>query len=269
MERLDNYLLVTDLDGTLYKNQNYLPEKNKKAIEKFVSLGGKFTVATGRGINTSEFITKLIDFDCPIIVNGGQTFYDFYKDKKVSGVDLPESSKAFVKMLMKEFPDCAVEIYSDRKIFVLKKNNVLIEHLSYEQVDFIETDIEEIEDLEWQKVLFEDEPEEIQKVRDFARLNCPEDIRIMDTSTKFMEFSNVGVDKGTAILELADIYDIPHSNVCAIGNYYNDLEMIEAAGIGAFVNDSPADLKEKADYITDSSCEDGGFAEFVEYIINL
>lgn len=269
MKRLDNYLLVTDLDGTLYKNQNFLPEINKKAIEKFVSLGGKFTVATGRGINTSEFISKMIKFDCPIIVNGGQTFYDFYKDKKVYGVDLPESSKAFVKKLRKKFPDCAVEIYSDRKIFVLKKNNVLEEHLSYEQVDFIETDLEKIENLGWQKVLFEDEPEKIQKVRDFAGQNCPKDIRLMDTDIKFMEFSNVGVDKGTAILKLADMYGIPHCNVCAIGNYYNDEEMIEAAGIGAVVNDAPADLKEKADFITDSTCADGGFAEFVDHIINL
>ena len=63
--------------------------------------------------------------------------------------------------------------------------------------------------------------------------------------------------------------DIPHSNFSAIGNYYNDLEMIEAAGIGAFVNDSPADLKAKAAYITTNDCVDGALAEFIDYIINL
>ena len=63
--------------------------------------------------------------------------------------------------------------------------------------------------------------------------------------------------------------DIPHSNFCAIGNYYNDLEMIEAAGIGAVVNDSPADLKAKADYITAKDCADGALSEFIDYIINL
>ena len=36
---LDGYLLVTDLDGTLYKNQNFIPKVNLDAIKKFEELG--------------------------------------------------------------------------------------------------------------------------------------------------------------------------------------------------------------------------------------
>ena len=259
MKLLEDYLLISDLDGTLYKNQNFIPQENLEAIKKFEELGGKFTICTGRGINTTEFISEEIKFNCPLIVNGGHTFYDFYKDKTVLSVDLPESSKEFLKLLMSKFPDVGIEVYSDRKIFCLNVNNVTVEHLDYEKVDYIKADFDEIKDLNWQKVLLEDEPEKIEKVRIFARENCPADLRLMDTHT----------DKGTAILKLADMLEIPHSNVCAIGNYYNDLEMIKSAGIGAFVNDSPDDLKSFADFITDKDCENGGFAEFVDYIINL
>lgn len=269
MKLLEDYLLVSDLDGTLYKNQNFIPQENLEAIRKFEELGGKFTICTGRGINTTEFISEEIKFNCPLIVNGGHTFYDFYKDKTVLSVDLPESSKEFLKLLKNKFPDVGIEVYSDRKIFCLNVNDVTIEHLDYEKVNYIETDFDEIKDLNWQKVLLEDEPEKIEKVRIFARENCPEDLRLMDTHRKFMEFSTTYTDKGTAILKLADMLEIPHSNVCAIGNYYNDLEMIKSAGIGAFVNDSPDDLKSFADFITDKNCENGGFAEFVDYIINL
>lgn len=266
---LDDYLLITDLDGTLYKNQNFIPQENLDAIKKFEDLGGKFTICTGRGINTTEFISEVINFNCPLIVNGGHTFYDFYKDKTILSVDLPESSKEFLKLLKDKFPDAGIEVYSDRKIFCLNVNDVTREHLIYEKVDFIKADFEDIKNLNWQKVLLEDEPEKIQKVREFARANCPDDLRLMDTHRKFMEFSTTYTDKGTAILNLADMLEIPHSNVCAIGNYYNDLEMIKAAGIGAFVNDSPDDLKSFADFITDKDAADGGFAEFIEYIINL
>lgn len=269
MKPLHDYLLVTDLDGTLYKNQNFIPKENLDAIKKFKELGGKFTISTGRGINTTEFISEEIEFNCPLIVNGGHTFYDFYKDKAVSSENLAESSKEFVRVLQSKFPNVGIEVYSDRKIFCLQVNDVTREHLSYEKVDFIEANLDDIIDLDWQKVLFEDEEDKIQEVREFARANCPEDIRLMDTHRRFMEFSTTYTDKGTAILKLADMYDIPHSNVCAIGNYYNDLEMIKAAGIGAFVNDSPADLKAQADYITTKDCEDGALAEFIDYIINL
>ncbi|MBQ5590207.1 MAG: HAD-IIB family hydrolase [Clostridia bacterium] len=269
MKPLENYLLVTDLDGTLYKNQNFIPKVNLEAIKKFEELGGRFTICTGRGINTTEFISHEIEFNTPLIVNGGHTFYDFYKDKTVLSVDLAESSKEFVRLLQSKFGDVGIEIYSDRNIYCLHVNEVTKEHLSYEKVDFIETDLDEIIDLPWQKVLFEDEEDKIQAVRDFARANCPDDIRLMDTNRRFMEFSTTYTDKGTAILTLADMYDIPHSNVCAIGNYFNDLEMINAAGIGAFVNDSPDELKSYADYITTKNCDEGALAEFIDYIINL
>lgn len=264
-----DYLLVTDLDGTLYKNQNFIPEINLKAIERFEELGGKFTICTGRGVNTTEFISEVIKFNCPLIVNGGHTFYDFYKDKAVLNVNLAESSKEFVRLLQNKFSNVGIEIYSDRKIYCLHVNDVTKEHLSYEKVDFIETTLDEIIDLDWQKVLFEDDEDKIKEVREFARANCPDDIRLMDTNRRFMEFATTYTDKGTAILKLADMLDIPHSNVCAIGNYYNDLEMVQAAGIGAFVNDSPADLKAQADYITAKDCVDGALAEFIDYIVNL
>lgn len=266
---LEDYLLVTDLDGTLYKNQNFIPQMNLDAIKKFEELGGKFTICTGRGVNTTEFISKEIEFNCPLIVNGGHTFYDYYKDKSVLNVNLPESAKEFVSLLQKQFPGAGIEIYSDRKLFCLNVNEVTKEHLEYEKVDYIKTTLEEIAELDWQKVLFEDNDEEINKIREFARANCPDDIRLMDTNRRFMEFATTFTDKGTAILTLADMLDIPHSNTCAIGNYYNDIEMVEAAGIGAFVNDSPADLKAKADYITNKDCADGALAEFIDYIINL
>ncbi|MBQ7128624.1 MAG: HAD hydrolase family protein, partial [Clostridia bacterium] len=233
------------------------------------SLGGKFTVATGRGVPTSRFMSEMIQFECPIIVNGGQTFYDFYKDKIVYTENLPESSKYFVKILMEKFSKVGVEIYSGDKVFALRVNDVLINHLSYEKTSYINATLDEFFELDWQKVLFEDTFEDLAVVRKFAKENCPENIKLIDTNPKFMEFSNVGIDKGTAILKLADMYEIPYANVCAIGNYYNDIEMIEAAGIGAFVNDSPDEIKHIADYITDKTCKECGFAEFVEYIINL
>ena len=47
MKRFDDALIVTDLDGTLYENQNHMIPQNEQAIEKFMSLGGHFTFATG------------------------------------------------------------------------------------------------------------------------------------------------------------------------------------------------------------------------------
>ena len=170
---------------------------------------------------------------------------------------------------MERFPNAGIEVFSDEDLFVIRENETVINHLSYEHIEYDLTDLEDVLDLPWQKVIVEESEDKIGEIRDFAEKNKPDDLRMLATSKVFMEFATTYTDKGTAILKLADMLDIPHSNVCAIGNYYNDLEMIEAAGIGAIVNDSPDDLKEIADYITTKDCADGALAEFIDYIINL
>ena len=47
MAKFDNILIATDLDGTLYENQNFIPQINLDKIKYFTDNGGKFTIATG------------------------------------------------------------------------------------------------------------------------------------------------------------------------------------------------------------------------------
>ncbi|NLA86727.1 MAG: HAD hydrolase family protein, partial [Clostridiales bacterium] len=53
--------------------------------------------------------------------------------------------------------------------------------------------------------------------------------------------------------------------IMAIGDYYNDLELIETAAVGAVPAGAPDDLKQCADLVV-CSCENGAVADFIEYI---
>ena len=53
----------------------------------------------------------------------------------------------------------------------------------------------------------------------------------------------------------------------AVGDNYNDLPMIEAAGLGAAMLNSPEDIKEKADYVSENDCDNDGLAEIVNKFI--
>ncbi len=135
MKRFDDYLIVTDLDGTLYKRQNDIPKVNIEAIDRFTSLGGKFAVATGRGIEAARFITEAINIPDPIIVNNGHAIYDYNAEKIVFNIYLPDESKDFTAMIMDKFPTVGVEVYSDRDLYIIRDNHVVHEHLDYEKVD--------------------------------------------------------------------------------------------------------------------------------------
>mgnify|MGYP001864261877 CR=1 FL=1 len=269
MKRFDDALIVTDLDGTLYENQNHMIPQNEQAIEKFMSLGGHFTFATGRGISTARPLAQKIKTSCPAIANNGHSIYDYQNNKLLFSVYLSDAIKSFTKEIHEKFPKCGIEVYCDEQIYVLQLNDVVKEHLHYEQVPCVLADFEEVEQLSWSKLLITDAPEQIDIVRDFAKTILPASVRMIFTSRVFTEFVRPDTDKGTAVRKLAQMLGVSEHKIYTIGNYYNDLEMIQSASIGACVADAPADLKQTADYVTKKTCAQGGFAEFVEYVMGL
>jgi 5-amino-6-(5-phospho-D-ribitylamino)uracil phosphatase len=75
-----------------------------------------------------------------------------------------------------------------------------------------------------------------------------------------LEFANVvapGVTKGEALRRLAAYYGISIAETIGVGDGQNDLPLIEAAGIGVAMGNSPADVIAAADEITASVDEDG------------
>ena len=54
-------------------------------------------------------------------------------------------------------------------------------------------------------------------------------------------------------------------NVYAIGDYYNDTELLEAAGVSVVPENAPDDLKEQADLVV-GHCYQGAVADLIEEI---
>ena len=273
MKRYDDYLIVTDLDGTLYKNQYDIPKINIDAVDKFVSLGGKFAVATGRGIEATRFITEAINIPNPIIVNNGHAIYDFNNEKIVYNVYLPDRIKDFVKDIHNKFSSVGIEVYSDRKIFVVSDNNVVKEHLDYEKVDREYISFDEAVKMNWSKLLMAEEKEILEEIIEYSNglLNekyVDDGFKTIRTNRRFLEGVCRNIDKGTGVMELSKALGLSGEHIYTIGNYYNDIELVECA-YGAWVKNTPDELLPLAKYITDKTCEDGAFAEFVEHVMSL
>ncbi len=74
-----------------------------------------------------------------------------------------------------------------------------------------------------------------------------------------------GIDKGVALKKLAERYGLSVNQIYAIGDYYNDIELLQAAGFAAMPQNAPEDLKHLADLVV-CSCDDGAVADLIEYI---
>lgn len=76
-----------------------------------------------------------------------------------------------------------------------------------------------------------------------------------------------GVGKWSALLELCRMEGIPPENVAAAGNYLNDRDMIEHAGIGIAVGNAVPEIKALADIVLRHDCEHDAIAELVDKLL--
>lgn len=82
----------------------------------------------------------------------------------------------------------------------------------------------------------------------------------------FLEFMNLEVDKGKSILRLGKMLGIDAEEIIAIGDSYNDITMIQAAGLGVAMGNAVEAVKEIANYVTEDN-EHDGVATVVEKFI--
>ena len=79
-----NWLIASDIDGTLNNKFRRLPLRNEEAIKKFVSMGGRFTLASGRNPQSMEkHFRRLPIAGTPAVVINGAGLYDFEKNETI------------------------------------------------------------------------------------------------------------------------------------------------------------------------------------------
>ncbi len=87
------------------------------------------------------------------------------------------------------------------------------------------------------------------------------------SSPMYLEIVPKGVNKGTAVDALCRHYGIERGNVLAIGDYYNDIDMLRIVGVPVTVKNAPDDIKAVARYITENDCNNSAVAEALERFV--
>lgn len=268
--KLEEILVVSDVDGTLLQAGFGIPKDNIDTIERFISLGGKFTLATGRGIAS---VGKYIDFlslSAPAILANGGIIYNYDTRKILYETTLDPGVRQVVLSIMKEFPSMGVEILLRESIIALRMNNEIHNHTAQEHIPVTLTDINTVGD-GWNKVLFSDTPEHIAQLKAYVEKQRKRDTRyikyfFVETSNIYYELIPMNTNKASGLAKLCELTGVKMENTVAIGDYYNDIELLKAAGFSAVVEDAPEDLKKNADIVV-SSCLAGGVSELLNKLI--
>lgn len=264
-------LLACDIDGTLLINGIINP-RNIEKIEYFMNEGGYFSLSTGRTVGAVGPVLSKLKKVSPSIVSNGCMIYDYENKKVLDELYIPESDCFTVKKVLDMGLNVGIEIHSGDKVLTVFRNEETDIHQEYEWLESTPVSFEEACRYRWNKVvmMFEDEAP-LNAVKEMIA-NEKTESSFVDTSAviagkrrRYYEQFPKGVSKASALDKLCKILNVKKGGLFAIGDYYNDLEMIKKADISAVPAGTPKDVEMYAD-CTVCSCEDGAVADFIDYL---
>ena len=267
-------LLACDIDGTLMANGKINP-RNVEKSEYFMSEGGYFSLSTGRTVGAVGPVLSIIKRVSPAVVANGCMIYDYENKKTLDELFLPENEYYIAKKVLDMGLNVGIEAHSGEKILTINETQETRDHQEYEWISGENVSFEEASKYRWNKVVyFFDNEKELALVK--AMIAKEKAVSAFsDTSAvisgrkrKYYEQFPAGVSKASELDKLKNILKIEKGCYFAMGDYYNDLEMIKNADISAVPEDTPDDIKAYADYIA-GSCEDGAVADFIEYLTKI
>lgn len=262
-------LLACDIDGTLMNNGK-IAERNIEKIRFFVEEGGRFSLSTGRSVGALKQVLGKIENISPSVIANGCMIYDFENSKIIYQNVIDKSDHIAAKIAAECGVDIGIEVHCGAVAYSLLENEESVDHQKYECFSAVQTDFDELDQKEWNKALFLfKDRNDIEKTKEILRRSAQNSVFVDTSATMYgrqrfyVEQFPSGVSKASALKRLCEVLNIKPGGLFAIGDYYNDLEMIEMADISAVPLVAPDDIKQKADIVC-GRCEDGAVADFIE-----
>ena len=268
-------LIASDIDETLVDQNKNVPQRNKDAIARAQDMGVIVMLATGRGPYELHDIPRqanVIDNDRFVICCNGAIIVNAIDRKIVSSLPL---ELKHVKAIFKYCKENNLQFF----IYTIdKKYAINLDPVEKNKVYTNDTSVIEIEDgnidfLSDKLIL-----KTIIKSANIDFLHSLEvdiaaitnyDVEIAYSSDMFMEINAKGVDKGIALRKVCEHYGFDISEALAIGDNYNDVAMLEASGTSVAVANAHLQVKDVADYVTETTNEEGAVGEAIEkFVLN-
>lgn len=266
---LSGWLIASDIDGTINNKRRKLVQRNYDAVHKFIDdYGGNFTLASGRAPESMRKHFKRLDIaDGKAIVINGAGIYDFAEEKMVWSSPLNEHCIDMVRKTAKKYPYLAFQVITDKTVMLFRPTvaarilaiNARLPVKYYYNFYKMPKD-------NWYKVIFTGFPTELKLVSKFIESMSNTTENLMFSSVCSYEMVNEDTNKGKAVLKLAELLGIKKENTAAIGDYFNDYEMLKQVGLPACCGQAPKGMKKIAKLVT-CHCNNGAVADLIEYII--
>ncbi len=265
-------LIALDLDGTIIGDDLLVRDRTRVAIGTAIDRGVSVSIVTGRMATSALRFARQLGIRDPIVG---------YQGALIRAI--PEPGDPHLGRLLFHRPLAAP---ATREAIEWTRSIGLDPHVNHLEQFIIRADDPRAEDysaflggravvvddlIAWvhkpvSKVIAVSEGPIDHAVLDVARARFEGRAAVTISHPRFLEFLSPGVSKGAAVGWLARRAGVPLANVLAIGDQFNDLEMIAAVGHGAAMPHAPGPVRAVARYVAPSLVEEG-VAQLVEQLV--
>lgn len=254
-------LIASDYDNSLCPRGQTVNEYTKNTIKKYVSLGGRFVIVTGR-MNYSIYpIVRELGLTGEIVSCQGAVIRKIESNEIIYNAKIPVETAARYLRFAEEI-GLLPQVYNGDCLYTVRQNVYIQNYgdfcrVSYRYVDGLLSDAVEKDIGDVDMIYLWTKTEDKQKYIEILQDKFKNILDITSSTAHNIEAVVYGASKGDALRYLAKIHNISMDRTMAFGDSLNDKSMIEAAGLGVAMSNSKDGLKEAADYVCEDTIDDG------------
>lgn len=271
-------LLAVDIDGTLLDSRGAIPDSHRAALEDASARGVRIVLATGRAFHFTKPIADALGLPLTLLVSNGAVIKTLDGTSTLRNL-LARETALRVLDYAQGFEDSVAVVFDrmDARQIVFEqmdwahpsrrgyyeKNRAFIANTSC---------LAEAIDEDPIQVMFNGSVEPMRTLAAALKsLPDAEHFSVATTEYEARDFSLIditapGCSKGATLARWTESLGIPRSDVLAVGDNLNDLEMLEFAGVAAVMGNASDSIKALGFHLTDSH-DDGGLASVIRRFV--
>lgn len=247
-------LLASDIDGTLFDSRCVLPKSTIASVGAMLERGFYFVLASGRPLQGIKALSERMGLEhMPTIVyNGARAVYE---GETLFSAELPDESAREICKIGREMGTTLLLWSED----VLYAETLSEKTERYSQIVCTEprlaADASQIKKVT--KIVWYDDPETTARRYPIMKERLGGEVNVHPSRAEFLEFVGKSASKGASLAAIIKRLGLRAEETIAVGDGYNDVSMLRAAGLGAAVANAPDEVKCAADLVVPSVYENG------------
>ena len=281
-------LLALDLDGTLLDSRGLISERNRIAIDNARERGVHVALVTGRRFRDSRPVALELGLDVPLISHNGALTKHAATLQTVAVLPLPvDGAREALQigrragadaLLSNDHEGLGLLVYDHIRGGNTAANKYITWarriHGEAEGANAVHqvASLEDYLDHDPIHLSFSGGCEEMDQLAEILKTELGATVKILSTKYLEQDFTlldivNAAASKGAGVAAAAAELAVVREEIMAIGDNFNDLEMLLFAGTGVVMANAPLSMREIAGLHPTASNRDDGVALAIEQFI--